>query len=79
MTLSKALAAIEIGAAGNYQARRGQVTNGLYIEDSASRETKERSYAAFLEEHPEAYAAYREHHNAKGFIAMLEKAGVRLR
>jgi hypothetical protein len=31
-----------------------------------------------LEDHPEAYAAFRAQYNAKGLIATLEAAGVRL-
>lgn len=57
---------------------RGQVTAGLYVSGTATRMTKERAYAQMLEEHPEAYAAFRAQHNAKGLIATLEAAGVRL-
>jgi len=57
---------------------RGQVTPGLYVSGTATRVTKERAYAQMLEEHPEAYAAFRAQHNAKGLIATLEAAGVRL-
>jgi signal peptide peptidase SppA len=57
---------------------RGQATSGLYVSGTATRVTKERAYAQMLEEHPEAYAAFRAQHNAKGLIATLEAAGVRL-
>jgi signal peptide peptidase SppA len=57
---------------------RGQATSGLYVSGTATKVTKERAYAQMLEEHPEAYAAFRAHHNAKGLIATLEAAGVRL-
>jgi len=57
---------------------RGQATPGLYVSGTATRVTKERAYAQMLEEHPEAYAAFRAQHNAKGLIATLEAAGVRL-
>jgi len=57
---------------------RGQVTSGLYVSGTATKVTKERAYAQMLEEHPEAYAAFRAQHNAKGLIATLEAAGVRL-
>jgi len=40
--------------------------------------TKERAYALMLEEHPEVYGAFVAQHNAKGLIATLERAGVRL-
>ena len=58
---------------------RGHVTPGLYVSGSATKVTKERAYAQMLEEHPEAYAAFRAQHNAKGLIATLEAAGIRLR
>jgi signal peptide peptidase SppA len=57
---------------------RGQVTPGMYVSGTATKVTKERAYAQMLEEHPEAYAAFRAQHNAKGLIATLEAAGVRL-
>ena len=57
---------------------RGQATSGLYVSGTATKVTKERAYAQMLEEHPEAYAAFRAQHNAKGLIATLEAAGVRL-
>jgi signal peptide peptidase SppA len=57
---------------------RGQATPGLYVSGTATLVTKERAYAQMLEEHPQAYAAFRAQHNAKGLIATLEAAGVRL-
>ena len=57
---------------------RGQATAGLYVSATATKVTKERAYAQMLEEHPEAYGAFRAQHNAKGLIATLEAAGVRL-
>ena len=58
---------------------RAQVTPGLYVSGITKQVTKERAYAQMLEEHPEAYAAFRAQHNAQGLIATLEAAGVRLR
>jgi signal peptide peptidase SppA len=57
---------------------RGQATAGLYVSGTTAKVTKERAYAQMLEDHPEAYAAFRAQHNAKGLIATLEAAGVRL-
>jgi capsid assembly protease len=57
---------------------RGQVTGAMYVTGTATKVTKERAYAAMLEEHPEAYASYRAQHNAKGLVATLEAAGIRL-
>ncbi|HZT28798.1 MAG TPA: S49 family peptidase [Gemmataceae bacterium] len=69
---------LEAQAVSLARQNRGQVTNGLYVSGTATRVTKERAYAQMLEEHPEAYAAFRAQHNAKGLIATLEAAGVRL-
>src|SRR5579875_2742647 len=70
---------LEAQAAALARQNRGQVTPGLYVSGSATKVTKERAYAQMLEEHPEAYAAFRAQHNAQGLIATLEAAGVRLR
>jgi len=70
---------LEAQAVAFARQNRAQITPGLYVSGSATKVTKERSYAQMLEEHPEAYAAFRAQHNAKGLIATLEAAGVRLR
>lgn len=70
---------LEAQAVSLTRQNRGQVTAGLYVSGTASKVTKERAYAQMLEEHPEAYAAFRAQHNAKALIATLEAAGVRLR
>jgi signal peptide peptidase SppA len=70
---------LEAQAAAFARQNRGQITAGLYVSGTATKVTKERAYAQMLEEHPEAYAAFRAQHNAKGLIATLEAAGVRLR
>jgi hypothetical protein len=70
---------LEAQAVAFARQNRGQVTPGLYVSGSATKVTKERAYAAMLEEHPEAYAAFRAQHNARGLIATLEAAGIRLR
>jgi capsid assembly protease len=69
---------IEAQATSYARQNRGQVTQAMYVNGVATKVTKERAYAAMLEEHPEAYAAFRAQHNAKGLIATLEAAGVRL-
>jgi signal peptide peptidase SppA len=70
---------LEAQAVAFARQNRGQVTPSLYVNGSAAKVTKERAYAAMLEEHPEAYAAFRAQHNARGLIATLEAAGIRLR
>ncbi len=70
---------LEAQAVAFARQNRGQITAGLYVSGTATKVTKERAYAQMLEEHPEAYAAFRAQHNAKGLIATLEAAGVRLR
>jgi signal peptide peptidase SppA len=57
---------------------RGKETPNLYAESGTTKLTKERAYASMLEEHPEVYGAFVAQHNAKGLIATLERAGVRL-
>jgi len=57
---------------------RGQVSNGLYVSGTATKVTKERAYAAMLEEHPEAYEAYRNQHNAAALVRTLQSAGIRI-
>lgn len=69
---------IEAQATSFARQNRGQATQGMYVNGVTTRVTKERAYAAMLEEHPEAYAAFRAQHNAKGLIATLEAAGIRL-
>ncbi len=70
---------LEAQAAALARQNQSQITPGLYVSGSATKVTKERAYAQMLEEHPEAYAAFRAQHNAKALIATLEAAGVRLR
>jgi hypothetical protein len=72
------MAALESLATSYARQNRGQVTRALYVSGSEARVTKERAYAAMLEEQPEAYAAYRAAHNARGLVATLEAAGIRL-
>ena len=72
------LEALDMLAASYARQNRGQVTQALYVPGSESRVTKERAYAAMLEEQPEAYAAFRAAHNAKVLVATLEAAGIRL-
>lgn len=69
---------IEAQATSFARQNRGQVTQGMYVNGVTTKVTKERAYASMLEEHPEAYAAFRAQHNAKGLIATLEAAGIRL-
>jgi len=76
---SGGVAELEAQAQSFARQNRGQVTPSMYVNGSTARVTKERAYAAMLEEHPEAYAAFRAQHNAKGLIATLEAAGIRLR
>ncbi len=76
---SGGVAELEAQAQSFARQNRGQVTPSLYVNGSAAKVTKERAYAAMLEEHPEAYSAFRAQHNAKALIATLEAAGVRLR
>ena len=68
---------LEAQAVSFARQNRGQATAGLYSGTTA-KVTKEHAYAQMLEDHPEAYAAFRAQHNAKGLIATLEAAGVRL-
>ena len=75
---SGGVAELEAQATSFARQNRGQVTQGMYVNGVATKVTKERAYAAMLEEHPEAYAAFRGQHNAKGMIATLEAAGIRL-
>ena len=69
---------VEAQAVAFARQNRGQVSTGLYVTGSDTKITKERSYALMLEEHPEAYAAFRSQHNAKALVATLEAAGIRL-
>jgi signal peptide peptidase SppA len=69
---------LEAQATSFARQNRGQVTPGMYVNGTATRMTKERAYSAMLEEHPEAYAAFRAQHNAKALVATLEAAGIRL-
>ena len=72
------VAQLELDASAHYLRHRGQVTPALYVDGGATKVTKERAYAAMLEEHPETYAAYRQNHNAKSMIDALAAAGIRL-
>ena len=76
---SGGVAELEAQAQSLARQSRGQLTPSMYVNGATTRVTKERAYAAMLEEHPEAYASFRAQHNAKGLIATLEAAGVRLR
>lgn len=76
---SGGVAELEAQAQSFARQNRGQVTPSMYVNGATAKVTKERAYAAMLEEHPEAYAAFRAQHNAKGLIATLEAAGIRLR
>ena len=69
---------IEAQATSYARQNRGQATQAMYVNGVTTKVTKERAYAAMLEEHPEAYAAFRAQHNAKGLVATLEAAGIRL-
>ncbi len=76
---SGGVAELEAQAQSFARQNRGHVTPAMYVNGATAKVTKERAYAAMLEEHPEAYAAFRAQHNAKGLIATLEAAGIRLR
>ena len=69
---------IEAQATTYARQNRGKETSNLYAESGTTKLTKERAYAQMLEEHPEVYGAFVAQHNAKGLIATLERAGVRL-
>jgi signal peptide peptidase SppA len=69
---------LEAQAVSFARQNRGQATAALYVSWTTAKVTKERAYAQMLEDHPEAYAAFRAQHDAKGLIATLEAAGVRL-
>ena len=69
---------LEAQATGYARQNRGKETPNLYAESGTTKLTKERAYAQMLEEHPEVYGAFVAQHNAKGLIATLERAGVRL-
>ena len=69
---------LEAQAVSFARQNRGQATAALYVSWTTAKVTKERAYAQMLEDHPEAYAAFRAQYNAKGLIATLEAAGVRL-
>jgi signal peptide peptidase SppA len=75
---SGGVAELEAQATSFARQNRGQATQAMYVNGATTKVTKERAYAAMLEEHPEAYAAFRAQHNAKGMIATLEAAGIRL-
>jgi capsid assembly protease len=75
---SGGVAELEAQAQSFARQNRGQVTQAMYVNGVTTKVTKERAYAAMLEEHPEAYAAFRAQHNAKGLIGTLEAAGIRL-
>ena len=69
---------IEAQATSYARQNRGKETSNLYAESGTTKLTKERAYAQMLEEHPEVYGAFVAQHNAKGLIATLERAGIRL-
>ena len=69
---------VEAQAVAFARQNRGKVSAGLYVSGTDTKITKERSYALMLEEHPEAYVAFRAQHNAKALVATLEAAGIRL-
>lgn len=69
---------LEAQATSYARQNRGKETPNLYAESGTTKLTKERAYAHMLEEHPEIYGAFVAQHNAKGLIATLERAGVRL-
>jgi len=69
---------LEAQATGYARQNRGKETPNLYAESGTTKLTKERAYAQMLEEHPEVYGAFVAQHNAKGLIATLERAGIRL-
>jgi len=69
---------LEAQAVSFARQNRGTMTGGMYVSGTATKVTKERAYSQMLEEHPEAYAAFRAHHNAKALVATLEAAGIRL-
>ncbi len=75
---SGGVAELEAQATSFARQNRGQATQAMYVNGVTTKVTKERAYAAMLEEHPEAYAAFRAQHNAKGLIGTLEAAGIRL-
>jgi hypothetical protein len=75
---SGGVAELEAQATSFARQNRGQATQAMYVNGVTTKVTKERAYSAMLEEHPEAYAAFRSQHNAKGLIATLEAAGIRL-
>ncbi len=72
------IAEVEAQAQAFARQNKGQVTPAMYVPGAATKVTKERAYAAMLEEHPEAYAAFRAQHNARALIGTLEAAGIRL-
>jgi signal peptide peptidase SppA len=69
---------LEAQATSYARQNRGKETPNLYAESGTTKLTKERAYAQMLEEHPEVYGAFVAQHNAKGLIATLERAGIRL-
>jgi hypothetical protein len=69
---------IEARANEIFSQSRGQLTPGMYAENPGVKMTKERAFAQALEDDPEAYAAYRDQHNAAPLMAQLQKAGILL-
>lgn len=72
------LAAVESDARNILAAHRGHITAALYSPGNEVKMTPERALAQALENNPEAYEAYRQHHNAAALISTLKAAGVRL-
>ncbi len=62
------------------RSNRRNVTSTLYVQGATTRvgTTPEQAFAAALEANPEAYAEYRNKHNASALIQQLRNAGVTL-
>ena len=69
---------LEAQAVSLARQNRGTTSAGLYVSGTTARVTKERAYAAMLEEHPEAYEAYRNQHNAAAMVRTLQNAGYQI-
>ncbi len=69
---------LEAQAVSLARQNRSSASAGLYVSGATTRVTKERAYAAMLEEHPEAYEAYRNQHNAAAMVRTLQNAGYQI-
>ncbi len=78
MQQTPTLKVFETSAARVMQQSGGRLTPNLYSPNGETKMTKERAYAAMLEENPEAYEAFRREHNAKAIVTTLEAAGIRI-